>query len=362
LGLRDDVEVTLFHGNAKRGIGAPTERADLTGVGIASRPIKNWFWPFGGHRVAWQSGALKSISRRYDVVVVPEIVHNLTVWLIVLARSLLGRPVAVFGYGYRPASTSLGSRLKNAARVFLMKRADAILSYTDRGSRECLSQGLDPSRLFALQNTVDTEHLRQLSASIDPSQTREVHDQYSPGLVIVFLGRLVQEKHADVLIGAYSTLRSRRADAALLIIGDGPHRDTLVRRASGLAGVHFLGAIYDEKELARLLLASDVLVIPGRIGLTCAHGFAYSLPAITTSETVVEQSPEYDYLQDGINCLILQALDVNLYARALERLAGDRTELDRLRQGAGRSGDTLTMSHMADEWVRGISSAHRRHR
>ncbi len=362
LGLRDDVDVTLYHGNAKRGIGAPSHPLDIADTGISSRLVRNRFWPFGGHRVVWQSGALETVGRRYDVVVVPEIIHNVTVWLIVLFRSLVGRPVVLFGFGYRPPSSSLGSRLRDWARGLLLRRADSVLSYTERGRSDCLKHGIDPSRLFVLQNTVDTEHLRDVASVVDPSVVRDTRDRYSPGLVIAFLGRLVREKHTDVLIDAVSMLGSRHVEAALLIIGDGPQRDALERRASGLDNVHFLGPVYDETELARLLLASDVLTIPGRIGLTCVHGFSYSLPALTTSEAVVEQSPEYDYLEDGVNCLIFPELDAALYATALERLARDKAELEELRRGATRSGDTLTMSHMVEEWARAVSSANRRRR
>ncbi len=356
------MNVTLYHGNAKRGIGAPSRPLDITGTGIGSRPIRNHFWPFGGHRVAWQSGALETVGRRYDVVVVPEIIHNTTVWLIVVLRSLMGRPVVLFGFGYRPMSSSLGSRLRNAARSLLLRRADSIVSYTERGRSDCLKHGIDASRLFVLQNTVDTEHLREVAAGVDPSAARAAHDRYSPGLVIAFLGRLVREKHAGILIDAVSMLGSHEVDAALVIIGDGPQRAALERRASGLDNVYFLGPVYDEEELARLLLASDVLAIPGRIGLTCVHGFSYSLPAITTSDAIVEQSPEYDYLEDGVNCLILPELNADMYSKALERLARDKAELEVLRRGAARSGDTLTMSHMVEEWVRAVSSANRRPR
>jgi glycosyltransferase involved in cell wall biosynthesis len=362
LGSREDVDVTLYHGNAKRGIGAPSRPIDITDTGIASRSIRNYFWPYGGHRVMWQAGVLGTIRRRYDVVVVPEIIHNLTVWLIVFSRSLLRRPVVLFGFGYRPRSSSMGSRLRNVARGLLLRRADSIISYTERGRRDCLDQGIDPSRLFVLQNTVDTEHLRDVASGIDPLIVRETHDRYSPRLVIAFLGRLVREKHADVLIDAVSMLEARNVDAALLVVGDGPERDALERRASGVDNVHFFGRVYDEVELARLLLASDLLAIPGRIGLTCVHGFSYSLPALTTSEAIVQQSPEYDYLKDDVNCLILPELDAEVYATALERLARDRAALDELRAGAEQSADTLTMSHMVEAWVHAVSSADRRHR
>lgn len=355
---RGEVEVTLFHGNAKRGIGAPSHRLEISDTRIISRPVTNHFWPFGGHRVIWQSGGLASIRRRFDVVVVPEIVHNLTVWLIVILRRLLRRPVVLFGFGYRPPSRFM--RPRNLARRFLLRRADSVISYTERGKSECLEQGIDPARLFVLRNTVDTEHLRSLAASVNHEDVVKTRERYGlgDGLSVVFLGRLVRDKHFEVLIEAFSRLRSRDVDASLLVIGDGPERAGLERCAAELDAVYFVGPVYDELELAVLLMASDVLVVPGRIGLTCVHGFSYSLPALTTSETEVEQSPEYDYLEDGVNGLVLPRLDADSYADALERLAVDNDELLRLRQGAGRSAEKLTMSHMVDAWLQAVAFAH----
>lgn len=309
----------------------------------------------------WQSGVISILREGFDVIVVPEIVHNLTVWSIAAFIRRARSHLALFGFGYRSLHSTIGSKLKGMARRVLLRRADVIITYTERGRSECLTGGIKPSRLFVLQNTLDTEHLGAIGKALDPTDLEEVKDRYSLGdsFVVACLGRLVPEKHIEVLIQAFSQLRTRGIDASLLIVGDGPERASLESLASDLGTVHFTGAIYEESGLAQLLLASDVMVIPGRIGLTCVHGFSYSVPTVTTSDRRVEQSPEYSYLRDQDNALILDDLDAGLYADALEELATDRRKLESLREGAARAAGRLTMSRMVDEFVEAVLTARR---
>jgi glycosyltransferase involved in cell wall biosynthesis len=81
--------------------------------------------------------------------------------------------------------------------------------------------------------------------------------------VIGLVGRLdVAQKGQDVMIGALSTIRARRRDAVLLLVGDGPDRalcEALVRRLGLHEAVRFAGHRHD---MADILAAVDVAVVP----------------------------------------------------------------------------------------------------
>jgi glycosyltransferase involved in cell wall biosynthesis len=70
-------------------------------------------------------------------------------------------------------------------------------------------------------------------------------------------------------------------------------------------------------ETTRLLAASDVLVLPGTIGLAIVHAMAIGLPCIAPVQEL--NFPEATYLRDGENGLSLPDLDASLVA-ALVRL------------------------------------------
>jgi len=294
----------------------------------------------------------------FDVLVLPEIVHNLTVWSIVALRRIFGKRIVLFGFGYRPPPATFLARVREKARHLLISRADAIISYTERGREACLAAGVDGSRLFVSQNTLDTEYLRDLARNVRPDDLNEIRDRLSlTRHVLIYVGRLVPEKRVNVLVDAVVGLHRQGITCSLLVIGDGPERQSLEKRAAGLDDIHFLGAIYDDELLARYFLLSDMLVIPGGIGLTCVHGFSHGVPSITTSDTSVVQSPEYAYLEDGENCVIVDRPDPSAYAEVLKRLIDHPQELDTLRAGAARSAEQLTMAEMVEQYTAAISFA-----
>ena len=352
LAQEPSIEVTVYAGGAKPGLGAPKRQVQTPDSRVPLKPLINHFWPHGKHRVAWQSGALSMLADNYDVLVVPEIVHNLTVWSLVALRRRFQKRLVLFGFGYRPAPTTLVARIKERARLFLISRADAIISYTERGHKACLAAGVSRSRLFVSQNTLDTDYLRSLSQKMPHEELEKTQERLNLAHhVLIHVGRLVPEKLTGVLIDAIKTLHQRGLDCSLIIIGDGPERASLEAQADDLTNVHFLGAIYDEKLVARYFMLSDMLVIPGRIGLTCVHGFSYGVPTITTSDRAVSQSPEYDYLLDGVNSVIVDDPDPRTYAESIERLLDEPDHLEALRAGAVDTAKRLSMSAMVDGFV-----------
>ena len=81
---------------------------------------------------------------------------------------------------------------------------------------------------------------------------------------LVFLGRLVSSKGAEILIRALSLMKNRTLKPHLTIIGEGPERpllDQLVRDLQLEDQVSFTGAIATEK-VAELLRAHKVMVVP----------------------------------------------------------------------------------------------------
>ena len=86
------------------------------------------------------------------------------------------------------------------------------------------------------------------------------------------------------------------------------------------------------------------------MGLTCVHGFAYGVPVLT-SQKGVEQSPEYDYVVDGENGLLIEEPDAELYAEAIKSTLQSSARLEQLKAGAERTAKSLSMSHMVDQFV-----------
>ena len=347
------LSLTLYVGQAPSGYGAPEEPPKDVPVRVKS--IRNYFWPFGGHRVAWQAGALSILASPAQVIICPEVAHNLTVWVIRVLHRRFGKSLILTGFFTRTSGTGLLGRSRGVMLRWLRKSASTVIAYTESGRRALLNQGWPPARTFVSQNTVDTEMLEKLSAAVSDQEADDLRARLGvgPGRVLLFIGKLIHEKHLDVAIRA---LRQMVQPPTLVVVGDGPERQNLEKLAEGLPVV-FVGAIYDETVLATYLAVADFLVLPGRVGLTCVHGFAAGRPCVTTDPRSTTQTPEFEYVEHGHNAIVVRDLDPTDHATAFARLLEDPDLLSRLRSGARETAKQLRMSSMVSAYAAAIRVA-----
>ncbi|MFR9752977.1 glycosyltransferase [Nocardia sp. 004] len=115
--------------------------------------------------------------------------------------------------------------------------------------------------------------------------------------LLVHCGRLSVEKRVDRSIAAVGALRGVGIEARLVVVGDGPRRDSLQRRArtlpvlpDGLPAVHFTGFISDRAMVASLLATADVSLAPGpheTFGLAALEALAAGTPVVASRSSAL---------------------------------------------------------------------------
>ncbi|MGA2162743.1 MAG: glycosyltransferase family 4 protein [Methanoregula sp.] len=104
---------------------------------------------------------------------------------------------------------------------------------------------------------------------------------------LIFAGRLIREKHADLLVRAFALLSKEQPALRLLIIGDGPEREPLLHlvqecNLNDRISVRGFEARHDD--LIAQMKASKVCVLPSTregFGITALEALACGLPVVT---------------------------------------------------------------------------------
>lgn len=160
----------------------------------------------------------------------------------------------------------VGWSMLPGARAALRRIGEStdVVTYVSRYTRGRFASAFGPrAHLEHLPPGVDTDRFCP-----DPVARAELRTRYGLGdrPVVVCISRLVPRKGQDMLIKALPDIRRRVAGAALVIVGGGPHADTLHRLAQngGVADdVVFTGGVPGE-ELAAHYAMADVFAMPCR--------------------------------------------------------------------------------------------------
>ena len=159
------------------------------------------------------------------------------------------------------------------------------------------------------------------------------------------VGRLVPEKGVDVFLRAAALVSAVVPQATFLVVGDGPLRPELERRAGvlGLAGtVTFTGY---RSDAARLVGGLDVLAVPARAdgtSVVVCEAMAAGVPVVASR---VGGLP--DLVEDGGSGLLVRPGEPEHLARALVSLLLDPEAARRM----GERGRSLAASRSHDRLV-----------
>jgi len=121
-----------------------------------------------------------------------------------------------------------------------------------------------------------------------------------PRAVLVLIsGRLAADKRQGLLIDALQLVRRSRP-AALVVLGDGPEREALKRRAAGLDQVTFLPFTHDRAEYAGVLASVDLLLhgsLCETFGFVIAEALASGTPLVVPAAGGAGALSHIDYAE-----------------------------------------------------------------
>ncbi len=161
------------------------------------------------------------------------------------------RPQMILSFSDQMNIVTLEAARRQPAPVVIAEHSDptrqrlglAWEAWRRRGYPSCSAcVVLTPQIASSLAHLVPQAKLRVIPPAIEPSaeDTTELTEQ-GAGRSILFVGRLSREKRLDRLLDAWQRLEAHLPDWRLVLVGDGPERADLQRRADATRRVQFAG-------------------------------------------------------------------------------------------------------------------------
>ena len=125
-----------------------------------------------------------------------------------------------------------------------------------------------------------------VSNGVDLQQISSIVPSEEP-LDVIFVGRLIKEKHVDLLVEAFALLTSEQQDLMFLIIGEGPELDAIKKIIQELSlenRVVLRGFQDDHDKVIAWMKSAKVFVNPSTregFGITALEALACGIPVVT---------------------------------------------------------------------------------
>lgn len=227
------------------------------------------------------------------------------------------RPVVHTFHGFHYSQLRPVSRLLNLGAERLLGRfTDLYIAVSESERDACAKTGLfDMSKVVVIPNGVEVPLFRQ----------KKPAERFR----IITVARLSPIKGVDIVVDIARELGSIADGYEILIVGDGPERASLEKKAEGLENIRFLGFRTDVPEL---LDSSDVFLSASRgegMPLSLLEAMARALPVVAS-----DVMGNRDLVGNGTTGFLF---DINRPTEAAEKIAlliKDRRLYDRLSKNA----------------------------
>jgi glycosyltransferase involved in cell wall biosynthesis len=313
--------LSLLPGLAARGLGvhmlvlgsdAETSgfRLRLTAAGIASDRVSI--------RAPLDPVTFRDLTRRLRALR-PAIVHTH-----LIHADLHGQAAALRVPGARRISSRHNTdpfRRRAAVRWLdgrELRRVDRVIAISRAVARFTVEvEGADPAKVRTVPYGLDPA---LSSPEADRSALRMLGLERA-GPLIGMVGRTVPQKGIDVLLEAFPRVLVAHPSARLVVVGDGPQRPALKRRALELGlgdAVRFTGWV---DRAANLMSACDVVVIPSRwegFGMVALEAMAAGRPIVASRVDALEE-----VVVDGETGVLVPAAEPHALADAVGALLSD---------------------------------------
>ena len=304
-----------------------------------------YLWPESQQTICYQGGAIVNIRKhRWNVAKLPAFVTAET--LAVLSRLLRSDYDLVHSHWILPQGFAGGiacriaripqivtvhggdifalqGRLLAGFKRFALRQTSAITVNSSVTEKAVHELGAFKSSVVRIPMGVDDTPLDRTSREV-----QEIRDQHcaSSGPLLLFVGRVVEEKGVKDVIDAVDRLRTTLPEVRALIVGEGQDRVNFERYVveMGLSShIEFTGWV-DPGSIPALMAASDIFIGPSRTstdgwkeaqGLTFLEAMAAGTPVVATRSGGI-----VDSVIDGKTGLLVREGSPTAIAAAVRRL------------------------------------------
>lgn len=309
--------------------------------------ISNGFWG------VFNPGLIRNLWRLPKGMVVISGWNYSSYWLSYFFAFLFGHSVAIrceAPFYKESQREGIGKHIRKflIGKVLLNGLIDKYLYVGQQNKKFYKYFSAPDKKLFFSPYSIDNERFKEGVFHYDKREQRAKLGIQDDDYVILFTGKFTPVKRPLDLVKAFHALDL--SNKHLVLVGDGILKEEMSGyiSANHVKGVHFTGFI-NQSELPGYYVIADVLVLCSESetwGLSVNEAMACGLPVVVSDKVGCCE----DLVKEGLNGYIFPKGDVDALAKALERVAQQRSKIS----GMGLESERIINEYTIERSAEGI--------
>jgi glycosyltransferase involved in cell wall biosynthesis len=324
-------ELLLLHSNVSSNI----KQIETT----YSKKVRSW--KYAKNETSIFLFVIRDILRFKPSIIIHEFAIGILSLQFVLAYcKLMNIKLVLWSHGYdRKKGFFPSSSIIDWIRLKIINSSNGIILYSN-SDKEIIKKFVNPKHIFVAQNALNTNVLNQIQQELTIIGREEVkkkigfHHKYN----LIFIGRILSSKKPDYLIKAYLQLpKSIKDSTCIHFVGEGEYIEqlnVLIDKYHINSHVCFHGSIYDDYKNGELLYSSDLMVMPGELGLSVNYAFNFNCPVLSflQIDNFPAHGPEVEYVKNDETGYLLMDHTESGLANCIANYLTDVTKQNRMRE------------------------------
>ncbi|MBE9214509.1 glycosyltransferase [Plectonema cf. radiosum LEGE 06105] len=277
--------------------------------------------------------------------------HHFTHWLALVYAEMTKTPLLIWSESTLKDERSV-SIIKHKLRTWIINQADGYIIPGKAQKKYLLNLGAREDKIYIAANAVDSVFFTS-QAQVYRQQKAICQEKLGiSGCVILYIGRLIDEKGIPELLEAFAKLSGNK-QVTLVIVGDGSRLQDYHSycQQNHLDNVVFTG-FQPQSTLPQYYGIADIFVFPTRSdtwGLVLNEAMAAGLPVVCSDAAGAAD----DLVVNGGNGYLVPVGDVEKLSEALQILVEDES----LREKMGLHSQEIIADYTPQKMAQGLKQA-----
>ena len=226
-----------------------------------------------------------------------------------------------------------------------LARYDRVVVFSDLQADVLMRLGVPANRLAVIPNGVDPKQWAP-SAMPESAELLELRQRFAGQRVFLYMGRIATEKNVEALLRAWRLVQPK--GCTLVVVGDGPVRQSLMQSYGPESNVHWWGHEPDQAKRVALLQLAEVFLLPSLVeGLSLA---LLEAMASGTACVATDAGADGEVLEGGAG-IVISTQGVTTQLRTLLPVLRDQPVLtaEMGRRARARALERYTLSRNIDQ-------------